>query len=674
MSAFDLFKIFIDNFMEQTHKWNRFLKELANLYFFWLFGIIFFTLFRILFITIFSQQIEGSVSFSEISKALLMGLKFDSTAVAYFMLLPFLSLLFLSPFNQFGIIKVVRKIHQVLFIVLATLICVVTINYFGEYHDQFNNFLFLALYDDQKAVLKTVLKDYHPILNLVCLLGTIILGIFLFRYFESKTKLYNWLEKINFQKSQLVIVFLSIVLFIFAIRGSFSSVPAIRKWAGVSKDAFLNKTIVNPFRSLKYALEDFNSLNLVDGTNPYLEEKDFYAQFPQDLVTDVLEKKAMGSQIEKPKQIFLIVMESYDSWPLMDQYSDFGVATHLKEIAKKGTQFTHFLPASNTTFNSFASVVTNVPNCGVNISHLGTVNEPFQTSIFKQFKKLGYEINFFYGGFLSWENIGEFTKYQGVDRIFSGVDAGGKSDSGDWGIEDEKLFDLVVKNTDKTKYSLNVILTSSYHPPYTIDLESKGFPYKSLDDLPAGAKKHFDNGMTLKELGHLWYGDKAIGDFVKTAEQKYTNGLFCFTGDHYGRRFINHHPNLYEKSSVSFIMYGKSIPKSINTTPGSHIDIMPTLIEMIAPKDFTYYSFGSSLFTPQKKEAFGFYKMIHENDLYYFPKEAKVEKINMNTFSQNTESQFNYLQNYNAMMSLAWHYTMKGNSLKKVKTNKKTIQ
>ncbi|MFN8325813.1 MAG: hypothetical protein U0T80_08685 [Flavobacteriaceae bacterium] len=32
--------------------------------------------------------------------------------------------------------------------------------------------------------------------------------------------------------------------------------------------------------------------------------------------------------------------------------------------------------------------------------------------------------------------------------------------------------------------------------------------------------------MNLKELGHLWYGDKAIGDFVKIAEKNITTVFF----------------------------------------------------------------------------------------------------------------------------------------------------
>lgn len=657
--------------MEQRGKWSNFLKELANLYFFWLFGIVFFTIFRIIFIAIYEKQIEGDVPFSEFRKLFLTGLKFDSTAVSYFILTPFLALLILSGFNKFKIIVGIRKVFQVLFIILSTLICVITINYFGEYHDQFNNFLFLALYDDQKAVLNTIIKDYNPFLNLICLLVTIFFGIFAFRYFENKTRIYNWLEKLNYKNKYAIIVTVSIILYFFAIRGSFTDVPAVRRYASVSKDEFLNKTVVNPFRSLKYALSDFDRVNLVDGVNPFLNKNDFEKMYPQNSITDILEKNAKGPTIEKPKQIFLVVMESYDSWPLMEKYSAFGIATNLKEIAANGTHFTHFLPSSTTTFNSFAAVVTNLPYCGVNISNIGALNEPFQTSMFTQFKKLGYEVNFFYGGYLSWENIGDFVKYHGADHLYSGVDAGGEPDSGDWGVEDEDLFDLVLRKTDPEKLSLNIILTTSYHPPYIIDLDAKGFPYKSENDLPKEARKYYDGGMTLTELGNLWYGDQAIGGFMKKAKSKYADGLFCFTGDHYGRRFINHQPDLYEKSSVPFIMYGKSITKGINTTAGSHVDIMPTLIEMIAPKDFKYYSFGTSLLTLGKNKAYGFNKMIFGNDLYYFPKEAKVEKINMNEFKESTSNAFEQMQEYNNMMSLAWHYTMKGNSLKNNKKVKK---
>ncbi len=644
---------------------EKLLKEIANLIFFWFFGILFFGVFRTSFIVLFEKQITINLTLSELAKVFLMGFRFDCIAVAYFLLLPFLSLLLLSYFNAFQIIRLTRIFSQYLFVILSTIICFVTLNYFAEYHNQFNNFLFLGLYDDQKAVFNTILEDFHPIANLVGMLVTMIIGIGLFRYFENRDFVYRQIQKIHSKTNTAVILIISLILFVFSIRGSITAVPAIRKWAGVSQDIFLNKTIINPFKSLLYALQDFNEINVLDSANPYLNDKEFYAQFSKPLVSDYLQKKAKGATIPKPKQIFIVIMESYDSWPLMDKYLPFQFSSQLNAIKNKGTHFDYFLPAADATFDSFGAIVTNVPYMGVNISKVGEINEPYVTSIFRQFKKLGYETNLFYGGFSSWQNINGFSKYQGADRFFSATDAGGDSESGTWGIEDEKLFDLVLSKTDTTKYSLNIILTSSYHAPYTVDFYSKGFPYKSAKDFPKSVKQYYDGGMTFEEMGHLWYGDYAIGKFIAKADRKYADALYGFTGDHFGRRFVNSKPNLYERSSVGFIMYGKNIPQAKLHTAGSHIDIMPTLIEMIAPKDFEYYSFGTSLYSPNKTSGISYSKVITAKELYFLPKEASVEKIDLETMKESQIDATAYLSEYNKQMGLAWYYTLKGNKLKK---------
>ena len=50
--------------------------------------------------------------------------------------------------------------------------------------------------------------------------------------------------------------------------------------------------------------------------------------------------------------------------------------------------------------------------------------------------------------------------------------------------EDEKLFELAVTTIDTVSFSFNIILTTSYHPPYSIDLVSKGFPANYIEQLP----------------------------------------------------------------------------------------------------------------------------------------------------------------------------------------------
>lgn len=196
-----------------------------------------------------------------------------------------------------------------------------------------------------------------------------------------------------------------------------------------------------------------------------------------------------------------------------------------------------------------------------------------------------------------------------------------------------------------------------------MDVYGKGFKYKSVEDLPQEAQQHYRGGMNFLEMGHLWYGDWAIGQFMQVAEEKYREALYGFTGDHFGRRFVNASPNLYENSSVPFILYGKNVPSRKIKTPGSHMDIMPTLIEMVAPKDFTYYSLGESMFSDSKAWGLGFDKVIDSDSLYYAPRGADVNAINLTTLEEGRVTEFKYKDQYNELMKLAWHYVVRGDSL-----------
>ena len=79
---------------------------------------------------------------------------------------------------------------------------------------------------------------------------------------------------------------------------------------------------------------------------------------------------------------------------IIEKYSEFGIATNLKNIGSKGVSFTNFLPASASTMNSFGAIITGIPYTGVNISKIGAINKPYPSSIFNQFKNLGYRNKF----------------------------------------------------------------------------------------------------------------------------------------------------------------------------------------------------------------------------------------------------------------------------------------
>lgn len=643
------------------------LSEYCNLFFFWLIAIFFFFLFRLSFILINFSEVKSDTGLFEYFQALFMGFRFDVTVISYFLIAPLLSTLILIPLHNVKLSIAIRLFFQKLFVVTGVLISIITLNYYEEYRDQFNHFLFMGLYDDTTAVFHTIVSDFHIIENSLIIFGLIYSWFKIFSHFENEITIYNFLIRLNFKHQKILYSTLFLILFVVSIRGSFTEYPVRRYYSAVTSDDFLNKTIINPFRSLTYAISDFNDLNEHTDVNPF-GPLPHYIQSNYTTFNEVLKKKTSTKFIEnQPNQVFLVVMESYDSWPLMDAYKGLNVSSQLSRIQSKGVHFPNFLPASNSTMNSFASIVTNIPYFGKNISILGA-STSFSTSMFEQFKELGYQTNFFYGGYLSWQNIQNFVKNQGADNVYGAGDI--SVSKGIWGVDDESLFEAVLENVDPTHNSLNVILTMSYHPPYEIDVDSKKFPYQSIKDVPNNYNEVYDEkNMPLKVLGHLWYADKALGDFVSKAEKKYGTSLFAFTGDHFSRKFLNGFPTLYEQSSVPFILYGKPVNNrpGLVSTPGSHIDIMPTLIDLVAPPNYTYYSFGNSLFETNKSTmGIAHNKTIDVFQIQKFSKNTGVKKQVFQKPPNPNYKPFEAKIKHDSLMSLAWHYTIKGDTIRKV--------
>ena len=596
---------------KKLNKSSLFISELSNLFFFWFVAVLFFFIFRCTFILFFSSDISKDLNFSEYINAFFMGFRFDTTVVSYFLIVPFLVTYILIPTGNYKIVVFIRKLFQYLFCISSVIICVATISYYQEYQDQFNHFLFMGLYDDKKAVLQSIIEDYNPITNLIIIFSLLFILIKTFHFFEHKKRMFTLLNSLKSKRKNIFIGCIAFILFIGSIRGSYTEYPVRRFYAAVTSDGFINKTIINPFRALNYAISDYNEINKSYDKNPFGQlpktiKKDF------TLIQKAIKKKTSNTLNSiKPKQIFLVVMESYDSWPLMEKYKDLNVSSNLIEIKNKGVSFTNFLPAANSTMNSLGAIITGIPYCGVNISNIGA-HRSFPSSIFTQFKDLGYETNFFFTVYSSWQNLGNFAKKQGVDNVYDGTSS--NAPKGIWGINDENLYKNVLSKVDTTKNSLNIILTMSYHTPYEEDVYAKGYKYKNVNDLPEKYRKIYnEEKMPFNVLGHLWYSDKALGEFVKKAEKKYSNSLFAFTGDHFGRKFINGTPTLYETSSVPFIIYGKDISTNdVRTNPGSHIDISPTLIDLISDKKQMFYGFGNSLLDQdyEQKIGFGYNKTI----------------------------------------------------------------
>ena len=143
----------------------------------------------------------------------------------------------------------------------------------------------------------------------------------------------------------------------------------------------------------------------------------------------------------------------------------------------------------------------------------------------------------------------------------------------------------------------HIILTGTNHPPYTLNIDNEGFDREAMrKKLPPSIAATEDN---LTDIGHFWYADQQMGNFVERIQNKLPDTLFVITGDHSERFSFAKEEDLRTLSAIPCIFYGNCVDKNWfnNKSVGCHMQIAGTLAEMIAPQGFTYSAILPNMFT-----------------------------------------------------------------------------
>ncbi|MBF0450958.1 MAG: sulfatase-like hydrolase/transferase [Candidatus Magnetomorum sp.] len=536
--------------------------------------------------------------------ALYVGFCFDISLGAYVALLPFLlsSICLIHPFPTIS--RLSRQFMLIFFSTLNAIILLANYLFFLEYEDNFNQWIFGVLYDDFSAVLSTTWKTF-PVFSLSCIvLVATLISVYIGLHFINRP-FYSFHHHKTLHRPIPIIGVLICIFFLFflTLRGSIHSRPIQLKDAGVTRDAMLNKMVVNPYFALRFVIKQFFLLSKANGINLYIQENDiqhaaerhFGKMVSGNNLDEYMKKTARGIQPKKPRHVFLFVMESFDAWPLLDAYQSFDVMPNMRKLGQEGLLVTNFLSSGTGTMTSLSSMITGLPDVGVITNYQISARKPFPTSLAPQLKRLNYQCNMYYGGYLSWQRIGDFCKDQGFDHVFGGGHMG-RWPINEWGVDDQQIFEYIDKNFDISQDSFNLILSTSNHPPYDIPVYQMGFPFK---EIPDDLKEEYDATWSLKIFGHIWYSDKVLGEFIDRISQKAPDALFIVTGDHWSRKFLNPRPNLMIRSSVPLLIYSKQgLPESLQAAKlsGAHLNILPTIIEYCAPRGFEYFSMCQDIF------------------------------------------------------------------------------
>lgn len=542
---------------------------------------------------------------------LMMSLRFDCMAAAYActpLLIGVVIMPFLKTESARGRVSAYARRYALAATGVISLIGIVNFGFFQEYRDQFNPWVFGAIDDDAGAVAKTFFKTFHWGRYLMATLLILAVLALIFRRSKKPTEIAP-----TTTRTQILLIVLVAVLAIGAYRGGYNRRPASMKDAYVCADETANRLIPNPTYLIRTLIQ--SRLKAADASTPpdFVGEIRIHAQALADdgvlandqSINDLIKHRVSRDKPEPlPKQVFLIVMESYDKWPMTPPYEALGLSTELSALARAGAVPAYFVSGDSGTMVSLAPIITGLPSCDLPQNYQERSAREYPTGVATLFKKLGYKTRLAYGGYGGWQRIADFARQQGFDEVITGANIPCPDEHrGEWGVPDGFLFDYLYSLERKDAVpTFTLVMSTSYHPPYEHKLEK--LDPDALVTMPASLAQEWNGEHSERVLAHLRYSDRALGKFVRETVKLDPDAVFAITGDHWSRKFLNNRPSLSQRKEVPFVLYApERIPAGTELAPGAHLDIVPTLLHLIAPNQFEFPAFGVDLVAAKTNRA-----------------------------------------------------------------------
>lgn len=588
-------------------RWEALFHELQQDFKLYIFLMGLFMLFRVAFVLIMHKYLNPATTTADLQIALEYGFRISLKSASVLVAATFALSTCIRTLLPAARLAKLRLALGSVYILILSFLFYARIPYYEQFHMGFNQLIFNTLRDDTWALFVTLVQQYQLPLRLLLILATAVALCRLLKgWLDLKTLRLpltsRWYVNIAVR---VLVLWLFYQFSLYAMSGGSTGYADNFDWenAGVTKDELLNEAILDDVQALyrAYVLHDRLSASTgVDADPARIREFAAFAArrpFEGNELDAALERRAEGAKVPRPRQIFLIVGESYANWPLLPEYRALGITAGMQEILQQpNTAYTGaFLPNGLSTISGVMGVVSGLAEVNLYLTYLPEAYQgPFSTAIAPQIQRLGYKPSFWYAGPSSWERVRDFAMAQGFAAFHSRGDVEGASGNV-WGCDDKDLFETVENGVNPQEDGFHLILTVSNHSPYTVDLAAAGFPRQQvIDALPPDRKEDTE---LIRKLGHHWYADQMLSAFIKRMEAKYPDSLFVVVGDHADRVNVELNPTGFKRYAIPFIVHGAGVRGDLlpPQAAGSHINLGATLMELLAPKGFTYYTIGDSL-------------------------------------------------------------------------------
>ncbi|MGB2397239.1 MAG: LTA synthase family protein [Flavobacteriaceae bacterium] len=537
-----------------------------------------FSLSRMLFI-LYNLDIIPVAGVKEFFWLCFLGIRFDTTAILYLVsLFVILSLLPGKYVTRPSYQKVTRGLY------FFGGIIGLAFNFIDIAYFRFNlmrmNAKFLESLQDEANKVTLLLHFTNTYFYLIVLFG-LILWLWIYSYDRIKVPPTKLVSKRNYAVESFILFFGGITLCIGGIRGgnfrnSTRPIGTIHAMEKISNPQHADIVLNTPFSI-------FRTL----GKTSIVAQNRFDDKLVEKTTQPIKAYPNQALKQSKPN-VVLFIIESFgrEYWGTLNEqrnipnYESF--TPFLDSLGKHSLRFTNFFANGRKSIHGMPSILAGIPSFKTAYTSSPYTNQSVE-SIVSIANSMGYDTSFFHGapngsmGMLGFSKVLGFNHYYGKDEYNKNSDFDGY-----WGIWDEPFLGFMKKTLDTTQTPFfSTVFTVTSHEPYIIPEKHKG--------------KFKKGHLQMHEC--VGYTDFALRQFFAAAKDTpwFENTIFIFTADHSNQSYYPFYQKAINRFANPLMIYSpKEDFVGVNDQLGQHIDIYPTIVDLIGYKK-SFRSWGQSL-------------------------------------------------------------------------------
>ena len=326
---------------------------------------------------------------------------------------------------------------------------------------------------------------------------------------------------------------------------------------------------------------------------PLLSVLSFAWSRAQELPTPTDSKPVIPVPLEDPRSLVLVFAESMEAtYSRHDIFGD-DLTPRLTALATRGANFEDMRQvrdAGATITGTVAAMCAMPFRSPMPWEREGVdVPLPGQLCLGDALAAHGYRTVFMGGAPLSFAGKGRFLAEHGFGEVLGLADFLPLLDDPDyrtgWGIHDDSLFEFALRKIDELSnldglFALTLLTLDTHHP--------SGLPSASCpQDVPAGSDMEFA----------IRCSDRLLSGFVDAVRTRHDDVVVAVFSDHLAQRNELHRTlrRHAKERRLRFSVWGPDIEPARIGRPGTHYDVMPTLLDFLGFEGLLRHNMGASL-------------------------------------------------------------------------------